>query len=258
MKRLLAVLCMSACIATTPVVSTYAAEEVVTTTTVDSTTPDEILNSDDYLDYGQTLDHVIQQLDSYSDEEIQEILESTSSDLDKQLINHWNEIKDVVGDYQGVSACESELGDDIMVVTMTFDFTEQDFTMVYTADTNGASVELSLDEGPMTKMEIFKKAGMNTIIGMGTVFLVLIFMSFVISLFGLIPKLFGKKETKETVKEAPKATPVEVPVVEEDVTDDLELVAVISAAIAAAEGTSADGVVIRSIKRAKNGTWKRA
>ena len=51
---------------------------------------------------------------------------------------------------------------------------------------------------------------------------------------------------------------MEVPVVEEDVTDDLELVAVISAAIAAAEGTSADGVVIRSIKRAKNGTWKRA
>ena len=32
-------------------------------------------------------------------------------------------------------------------------------------------------------------------------------------------------------------------------TDDLELVAVISAAIAAAEGTSADGFVVRSIHR---------
>ena len=258
MKRLLAVLCMSACIATTPVVSTYAAEEVVTTTTVDSTTPDEILNSDDYQDYGQTLDNVIQQLDSFSEEEIQEIYDTTSNEMDKQLITAWNEIKDSVGDYQGVSACETELQEDGMVVKMVFDFTEQDFNMVYTVDSQGANIELSLEEAPMTKLEILKKAGMNTVIGMGTVFLVLIFMSFVISLFGLIPKLMKKKEVKEPIQEAPKPQVAVATVEEEDVTDDLELVAVISAANAAAEGTSADGVVIRSIKRAKNGTWKRA
>ena len=36
---------------------------------------------------------------------------------------------------------------------------------------------------------------------------------------------------------------------ESDETDDLELVAVITAAIAASEGTSSDGLVVRSIKR---------
>ena len=46
--------------------------------------------------------------------------------------------------------------------------------------------------------------------------------------------------------------------VEEDLTDDLELVAVITAAIAASENTSADGLVVRSIRRAPGNKWKRA
>ena len=37
--------------------------------------------------------------------------------------------------------------------------------------------------------------------------------------------------------------------------DDAELVAVIAAAIAAAEGTSTDGFVVRSIKRRKSNRW---
>jgi predicted house-cleaning noncanonical NTP pyrophosphatase (MazG superfamily) len=44
----------------------------------------------------------------------------------------------------------------------------------------------------------------------------------------------------------------------EELSDDLELVAVITAAIAASEGTSADGLVVRSIKRARNSQWKKA
>mgnify|MGYP000898117842 CR=1 FL=1 len=55
-------------------------------------------------------------------------------------------------------------------------------------------------------------------------------------------------ETKETeVSEV-----IEEP---EDLTDDLELVAVIAAAIAASEGTSTDGFVVRSIKRRKSNKW---
>ena len=41
--------------------------------------------------------------------------------------------------------------------------------------------------------------------------------------------------------------------------DDLELVAVIAAAIAASEGTDPNGLVVRSIKRVgKTNNWKRA
>ena len=38
-------------------------------------------------------------------------------------------------------------------------------------------------------------------------------------------------------------------------TDNTELIAVISAAIAAAEGTTTDGFVVRSIKRRKTNKW---
>ena len=47
----------------------------------------------------------------------------------------------------------------------------------------------------------------------------------------------------------PKA---EVPVVEEELTDDEELVAVITAAIAAADESVSDGFVVRSIRRRKS------
>jgi hypothetical protein len=45
---------------------------------------------------------------------------------------------------------------------------------------------------------------------------------------------------------------------EEELVDDLELVAVITAAIAAATNSSTDGLVVRSIKRAPAAKWKRA
>ena len=45
--------------------------------------------------------------------------------------------------------------------------------------------------------EILKKAGLNTILGMGTVFVVLIFISFIISLFRFIPELEKKLRTKK-------------------------------------------------------------
>lgn len=109
--------------------------------------------------------------------------------------------------------------------------------------------------------EILTKAGLNTVLGMGTVFVVLIFISFIISLFGYIPalekKLKGgkKKETPAPAKPAaPAAKPAAAPAAAA-AADDAELVAVISAAIAAAEGTSTDGFIVRSIKRRKSNKW---
>ena len=104
--------------------------------------------------------------------------------------------------------------------------------------------------------EILQKAGLNTLLGMGTVFAVLIFIAFIISLFKYIPAIqaaFSKKSKKE---EAVVTETVVAPAVETvDVTDDLELVAVIAAAIAAYEGTTTDGFVVRSIKRRKSNKW---
>ena len=95
---------------------------------------------------------------------------------------------------------------------------------------------------------------MNTVMGLGTVFVILVFLIFVISLFKYIPGLVeGKKKESAPAPVAAAPAPVAVPVAEpvvEDVTDDGELVAVIAAAIAASEGkTSTDGFVVRSIRK---------
>ena len=90
-------------------------------------------------------------------------------------------------------------------------------------------------------------AGLNTLLGMGTVFIMLILISLIISSFGFIGKAGSKKKPAAP---APVAAPTTPEVVEEDVTDDTELVAVIMAAISAYEGNgSTDGYVVRSIKR---------
>ena len=98
--------------------------------------------------------------------------------------------------------------------------------------------------------ELMKTAGLNTLLGMGTVFLVLILIMALISCFKFIGNI-GQK----TVKEEPKQTSVDKAVEQiaanEEAQDDTELIAVISAAIAAYEGsnTSGDGYVVRSIRR---------
>ena len=97
------------------------------------------------------------------------------------------------------------------------------------------------------------KAGMNTLIGMGTVFVVLIFISFIISLFKYISVYENrKKEQKEDTASVGVDNAIAQIVSNEEQdeeVDDLELVAVITAAIAASENTSTDGLVVRSIRK---------
>lgn len=112
-----------------------------------------------------------------------------------------------------------------------------------------------------SKKELMASAGRNTLIGMGTVFVVLIFISFIISLFKFLPALFAPKpklmETKEEpVKKAPVPAPVAVAAQNENLVNDEELVAVITAAIYAASAgganaVSKDKLVVRSIKRVR-------
>ena len=100
--------------------------------------------------------------------------------------------------------------------------------------------------------ELMTKARLNTLMGMGTVFAVLILIAVLISCFNLIPKIqaaFSKKDKKaEAAADNAVAQIVENEAVQEE--DDLELIAVIAAAIAASEGASStDGYVVRSIRR---------
>ena len=119
------------------------------------------------------------------------------------------------------------------------------------------SCTLNLDESLGTLMG---RAGLNTLLGMGTVFVVLILISFIISAFNLIPKMQAKfaKNNEPEIVPVPAAPAPVVEEVEEDLTDDMELVAVIAAAIAAYEGTTTEGFQVRSIKRASTRKWQKA
>ena len=104
--------------------------------------------------------------------------------------------------------------------------------------------------------DIIKTALLNIVIGMGIVFCVLILISFLIFLFGYIPKIFGGKADKK-IDGTPVAVVQEMPVEDasyEELIEDTELVAVITAAIMASMGEEApaDGLVVRSIRRRTN------
>lgn len=114
-----------------------------------------------------------------------------------------------------------------------------------------------------TKGELLKMAGMNTLMGMGVVFLALIFISLIISLFKFLPGSGAKQQkAKEEAKKAAaenaaivKQNTAAVSSVSENLMDNKELVAVITAAIYAANANgpaivSSDKLIVRSIKRA--------
>lgn len=132
-------------------------------------------------------------------------------------------------------------------------------TVTIVADDSGqyTSITTSVEETMAEKLE---EAGLNTLLGMGMAFSVLILIAIIIKLvFPPIAKLGRKMEDKKNAPKrapAPAAAPVvaaPVAAAAEETADDGELIAVITAAIAASEGnsdhTGTDGFVVRSIRR---------
>ena len=137
-----------------------------------------------------------------------------------------------------------------------------EFTLI--ADEDLSKVETISFSPVYTTGEKMAKAGMNTLMGMGVVFAVLIFISWLISMFKYISVFEAKMKAAAPAPAAPAApapaaapAPTAAPAEEENLTDDTELVSVITAAIAAYEGkeTVDNGLVVRSIKRVSNRNW---
>ena len=113
------------------------------------------------------------------------------------------------------------------------------------------SCALNLDQ---SMGELMAKAAMDTLMGMMTVFAVLILISILIWAMGGIPRLQAKlaKKPESKKEESIDNTIAQIVEKEESTEDDTELVAVIAAAIAAYEGSqSTDGFVVRSIRKRK-------
>ena len=174
-------------------------------------------------------------------------------------VQSWVNAKEELGAYKQILAQDIEVDDDIVIKTdCEFENGESVVTTTLSLDDLSlVSMEFATAEKTMgQKME---EAVLNTLMGVCVVFVMLFFLSFLISQFKHISKLeegFKKKIAPAAPAPAPVAAPA--PVEEEEVADDGELIAVIAAAIAAAEGTSTDGFVVRSIKKSNRNKWQRA
>ena len=168
------------------------------------------------------------------------------------LTNYEKALPDM-GDYQSVTDHEI-IYDDGILMNVTVQGSLRPANVEIMLDEELALVSISTNV-IYTFGETMTKAALNTLMGMGTVFAVLILIIFLISSFALIPKIqdvfSGKKEEKPvTETKVVQQIVKNEEVVYEDVTDDAELVAVIAAAIAAYEGSgSASGYVVKSLKR---------
>ena len=99
----------------------------------------------------------------------------------------------------------------------------------------------------MTLGEILSKAAINTLMGMGTVFAVLILISCIIALFRFIPGAQDKLQKKEQIEPI-----VQSQSTESAIADDVQLVAIL-----ASKGVGQDALddaenspyIVRSIKR---------
>ncbi len=249
---------------------------------------------------------------AYSDEELEEQLkqaEKAENTVISTALTSWKSVKEDLGSLQvdemGAPLIQTDEktgelavtvqaeGEDTYQVEMTAVYEQRTMEFVLTAkaeeDGYGGSV-LTVTEMTFTPDysigEKLGKASLNMLMGMGTVFVVLLFISFIISRLKMVNSWGTKKEDK-TVKEAvlaapaksaapasvKPAEPVPAPVkpaepeavsaepeeaCEENLADDLELVAVITAAISASQKIPVEGLVVRSIRRKSGSNWKRS
>lgn len=257
MKRVMLMLCMAVCLFSLSACSTST--DVAAEDSLDPQMAEYISQA------SESLLQTIAGLDEASAVQSEaSLLKQKEAGLASGVTSWLNVMKDT-GALQSVISSDVEETDDngfVCTVQAQFENRRAEFKAFYVWDNNQQSLmPTSIAISPeYTTGEKMAKAGMNTLMGMGTVFLVLIFISLLISCFKFINNFEKKMKEKNSAAEAaPAPAVVAAPVAEaEELVDDLELVAVITAAIAAATNSSADGLVVRSIKRAPGAKWKRA
>lgn len=178
---------------------------------------------------------------------------NTGDDFTTSAMQSWQTSKDELGAKKESNGKTTvTLKDDQYTVTVPVKFEKANANFVYVFESTGTPVSMSVDV-QYGLGKTLQRAGLNTLMGVGTVFVMLILLSLLISLFRFIPNPEAKKAAEaKAAKEAQAAVIAAAPVqAEENLADDGELVAVIAAAIAATEGTTTDGFVVRSIRKVK-------
>lgn len=176
----------------------------------------------------------------------------------------WKDSLEDIGSYEGTDGGTVDTTDDGYVVTVNVLGSDHDATMEFIIDGETLTIAGFTTNVVYTFGEQMERAALNTLLGMGTVFVILIMISAIISCFSVIPKIQAKQKKKKAEAKAnagkAEADPVVTQIAEkEELSDDTELVAVIAAAVAAYEGSaSTDGFVVRSIRKSNKSKWQKA
>lgn len=209
MKRMLLVLCMAVCFFALSACGS-ASEEAV-----EPISPEiEQTMSDGAKSY-------LEQFASYSDEDLAAQLkqaEKQKNTVIESAISSWTSSKDDLGKMGEIQSVTVERADDdSYTAVVQASFEKRDLTFSLTAEESVSSyggtslvpTELSfvVNYSFGEKME---KAALNTLMGMGTVFLVLIFISLIISSFKKVNEIEANVKAKKAGAEAPAAAPAPV------------------------------------------------
>lgn len=215
-----------------------------------------------------------EQIESFSEEELQSVVDMLAQQglkiTSEAFLNGFESYKSAkedlgdiseVSDLQGMTDKNGEITAHVLV---TGTATRPD-GLPRTAD-----IEVVMSEGytigsaafnvVQTTGEKLSHAGLNTLLGMGTTFSILILISIVIYLLSFVPKILEGGKKKEKAGSAVDKTIDQIIAKEEssaqkESTSDTELIAVISAAIAAYESSATgknvtpDTFVVRSLKK---------
>ena len=189
-----------------------------------------------------------------TDEDIEGYKTSTD-DFTVNAMEVWESSKDELGELVEFGETTVEYSGGTYTATVPADFEKRDASFVYIFDEpTAAPTGMSIDiDYPMSVT--MKNAAVNTVMGIGTVFVMLIFLSFVIYLMGQTVQKFQKKPEKKSAPAPALAPAPAVAAAAEEEVDDTELIAVIAAAIAAAEETTPEGFVVRSVRKVNRRKW---
>ena len=200
----------------------------------------------DQTRFEQYAEFVVQNFEAMTTEQLDSFSDMRDLQLDTQLMNaglpvdgedfltmisSWEAAEEECGAYVEHGDWTMEVKNDGVSLTSEAKYENRDADIVFSFDEKGNMESMDVSAHYSTG-EILEKAGLNTVLGMGTVFVVLIFISFIIYLLGYIPKLQEKLANKDKKVEEKKEAPVQAaPAPVAAAEDDAELVAVIAAAI---------------------------
>lgn len=204
-----------------------------------------------YSDLQEVAEVNVLQLAALTQTELEGLAASITDELTLKLVNGWSDVTAELGTYEGLDKFVVAKANGTVTVDQYVNYPGRQVVVSFVWNYDYELEQLIVTDVTVdlvyTLGEKMEKAALNTLMGMGTVFGVLILISLIIYCFRFIGGIAntGKKKDAEKAVETKAAEPLE----EASLTDDLELIAVISAAIAASEGTSTESFVVRSIHR---------